>query len=196
MTQLLPKNKNIGNNDNETDNKPLQLSIWDRNIQFAFWSVLFGICSLFMDRSWLYDEKGLFGDWSFLTVILVFIWTLGGLLVALTIKYTNVIIKGFVSAISLILICINGWLLLSDYLDIIFIVGAMVTIIATFNYNDSSSLQQTKRSEPTSPNNNDNDIMNVSMSSLDNNNNDTSNIVNMEQGSLIKRPKKTADDQM
>eukprot|EP01083_Nonionella_stella_P271314 919319_1 len=71
------------------------------------------------------------------TVVLVFIWTAGGLLVALTIKYTNVIIKGFASALSLILICVNGWWLLGDYLDMIFICGAFVTVIATFNYNDS-----------------------------------------------------------
>ena len=144
MTQLLLKNKTIKKTDT------LQLSIWDRNIQFAFWSVLFGVLSLFMDTSWIYD--GLFAEWSILTVILVFIWTLGGLLVALTIKYTNVIIKGFASAMSLILICINGWLLLNDYLDMIFIVGAIVTVIATFNYNETNQgqlMMQTEKKEMT-----------------------------------------------
>ena len=201
MTQILLKNKSMTKS--TSNEKSLQLSIWDRNIQFAFWSVLFGLCSLFMDRSWMYDGNGLFHDWSLLTIALVFIWTLGGLLVALTIKYTNVIIKGFASAISLILICINGWLLLSDYLDIIFIVGALVTIIATFNYNDTSQVIQTQNitksvsprplsPRSTSPNNNDNSIMNVSMSSMDNNN-DRASIVNIEQIPLIKRPKKTED---
>eukprot|EP01083_Nonionella_stella_P120634 361605_1 len=82
MTQLLLKNKM-----NKGD--ALQLSIWDRNIQFAFWSVLFGIVSLFLNREWMYNG-GLFKGWSALTVVLVFIWTAGGLLVALTIKCTNV----------------------------------------------------------------------------------------------------------
>ena len=126
------------------------LTIWDRNLQFAFWSILFGIVSLFMDTSWMTDG-GLFGGWTILTVCLVFVWTAGGLLVAFTIKYTDVIIKGFASAISLILICINGWLLLNDYLDLIFIVGAVVTIIATFNYNASNGIStKSKHSAPTS----------------------------------------------
>lgn len=55
---------------------------------------------------------------------------------AMTIKYLDVIIKGFASAISLILICFCGSLFLGDYLDIVFLVGATVTVIATFNYND------------------------------------------------------------
>eukprot|EP01084_Bolivina_argentea_P112523 200671_1 len=129
-TELLLKNKSIKKTDT------LQLSIWDRNMQFASWSVLFGILSLFIDMSW--TDTGLFSNWSIVTIILVLLWTLGGLLVAFSIKYTNVIMKGFASAISLIFICINGWLLLSDYLDMIFIIGAIVTIIATFNYNDSN----------------------------------------------------------
>merc|ERR1712228_439912 len=140
MTQLLLKDKST----KKTDSTPL--TIWDRNLQFAFWSVLFGIASLFMDTSWMSDG-GLFGGWTVLTVCLVFVWTAGGLLVAFTIKYTDVIVKGFASAIALILICINGWLLLNDYLDLIFIVGAMVTIIATFNYNSSN--QKLKSSTPT-----------------------------------------------
>jgi len=79
---------------------------------------------------------GLFHGFSGLTLLLVAIWTAGGLLVAMTIKYLDVIIKGFASAISLILICFCGSLFLGDYLDIIFLIGATVTVIATFNYND------------------------------------------------------------
>merc|ERR1712173_417386 len=97
------------------------------------------------------SNGGLFHGWTVLTLCLVFVWTAGGLLVAFTIKYTDVIIKGFASAISLILICINGWLLLNDYLDLIFVVGAIVTIIATFNYNATSSSLNSHKSKSSSP---------------------------------------------
>jgi len=131
MTQILLQDQSKKGVDAVT------LSIWDRNLQFAFWSVMFGVCSLGMDTSWI--ARGLFAEWTPLTVLLVLVWTAGGLLVALTIKYTDVIVKGFASALSLILICFNGWLILGDYLDIIFVVGAVVTVIATFNYNDRDS---------------------------------------------------------
>jgi len=163
MTELLLKNKQIrggntsssdNNNNNNTitnngggDNKP-KLSIWDRNIQLSFWSIIFGIISLFIDRSWMNEDNGLLSGFSFITFILIGIWTCGGLLVALTIKYTNVIIKGFASAISLILICICGYLFLDDYLDIVFLIGAVVTIIATFNYNDKEGMNTNQPKTP------------------------------------------------
>merc|ERR1719410_3333836 len=84
-------------------------------------------------------EGGIFHGFSVVTFVLIGVWTCGGLLVAMTIKYTNVIIKGFASAMSLILICICGSMFLGDYLDLVFLIGATVTIIATFNYNDKES---------------------------------------------------------
>jgi len=61
---------------------------------------------------------------------------MGGILVAITIKYTDVIIKGFASAMSMVIISLLGYTLLNDTLDLIFLVGVIVTVIATFNYND------------------------------------------------------------
>ncbi len=131
MTELLLKNKKVGGQSNA-----VALSIWDRNIQLSFWSILFGAASLMIDRSWMAEPGGLLNGFSAITVLLVAVWTAGGLLVAMTIKYLDVIIKGFASAISLIIICFCGSLFLGDYLDIIFLVGATVTVVATFNYND------------------------------------------------------------
>merc|ERR1719229_1909324 len=138
MTELLLKNKSFGKEEETASLKP-KLSIWDRNIQLAFWSIIFGAIAIMFDKFMINPEdaaNSLFDGWSKITVLLVILWTMGGLLVALTIKYTNVIIKGFASAISLILICICGYLFLGDYLDVVFVIGATVTIIATFNYND------------------------------------------------------------
>merc|ERR1719419_50756 len=82
------------------------------------------------------ESGGVFKGWSHITMLLVVLWTMGGLLVAMTIKYTDVIVKGFASAMSLIVICCGGNVLLGDTLDLVFLVGAGVTIISTFNYND------------------------------------------------------------
>ena len=125
------------------------MSLWDRNFQMAFWSIVFGCVTLFYDSSYMMENGGFFGGWTINTWILVFLWGIGGILVAITIKYTDVIIKGFASAISLILISIAGSALLGDDLDLIFGLGAIITIIATFNYNEqepkapSSSTPQT-----------------------------------------------------
>ena len=112
------------------------MSLWDRNFQMAFWSIVFGCVTLFYDSSYMIENGGFFGGWTMNTWILVFLWGIGGILVAITIKYTDVIIKGFASAISLIGISIAGSMLLGDDLDLIFGLGAIITIIATFNYNE------------------------------------------------------------
>eukprot|EP00484_Ammonia_sp_Unknown_P021984 CAMPEP_0197033522 /NCGR_PEP_ID=MMETSP1384-20130603/11906_1 /TAXON_ID=29189 /ORGANISM="Ammonia sp." /LENGTH=376 /DNA_ID=CAMNT_0042463337 /DNA_START=35 /DNA_END=1165 /DNA_ORIENTATION=- len=134
MTELLLKNKPMSSSASR-DDQP-KLSIWDRNIQLSFYGILSGFVSMLIDRSWMTQANGPFAGISSVTVLLIAIWTCGGLLVAMTIKYTDVIIKGFASAISMIVICFAGYLLLGDYLDILYLIGATVTILATFNYND------------------------------------------------------------
>ena len=68
MTQILLQDKSKKGVDAVT------LSIWDRNLQFAFWSVMFGVCSLGMDTSWI--ARGLFAEWTPLTVLLVLVCSL------------------------------------------------------------------------------------------------------------------------
>jgi len=159
MTELLLKNKKLGK---EQDLSRPNLSIWDRNIQLAFWSIIFGfvayIVEIFMvanaDVDNVTETSSFFNGWTLNTCILVGLWASGGLLVAFTIKYTNVIIKGFASAISLILMCIGGYVLLNDALDVIFLVGAGVTILATFNYNDTGDSTRTmSNAKPPTPEN-------------------------------------------
>jgi len=139
MTELLLKNKRLGKSAAQNEADRLQLSIWDRNIQLSFWSLVLGGASVVADGS-LAHGGGLLHGFSAVTALVVAAGAAGAVLVAMTIKYTDVIIKGFASAISLILICFGGALFLGDYLDMVFLVGATVTIIATFNYNDKEGM--------------------------------------------------------
>jgi len=132
ITELLLKNKPT---DNDSEPVP-QLSLWDRNVQLAFWSIIFCAIKIFIDRSYMIESGGFFGQWTLNTWIILSLWTMGGILVAITIKYTDVIIKGFASAMSMVIISLLGYTLLNDNLDLIFLVGVIVTVIATFNYND------------------------------------------------------------
>ena len=144
MTELLLKNKEL--NSDAIVQHTNSLSIWDRNIQLSFWSIIFGIISLFINRAWMYKKEGLFSGFSVITLWLICIFTVRSLLVALTLKYTNVMIKECTSTISLILICLGGNIFLNDYLDLLFGIGAMITIIAIFNYNDKEGVNM-----PSSP---------------------------------------------
>merc|ERR1712173_107865 len=102
-----------------------------------------GFIGLFQDRERILEE-GLFTGWSGVTILQYMLMTAGGLLVAVIIKYCDVIIKGFATAISLIIISIVSYLFLGDNLDTIFLIGMGVTIISVFNYNE----QPAKASQP------------------------------------------------
>ncbi len=68
----------------------------------------------------------------------------GGLVVALTVKYADSILKGFATSISIILSSVLSYLLLNDLEPgSLFIMGTVLVILATFMYG-SSSLFKTK----------------------------------------------------
>jgi len=119
------------------------LSVWDRNVQLAFWSIGFAILGVGKDVGQV-KQKGLFFGWSLVTIFQCFLMTSGGLLSAVIIKYFDVIIKGMATTIALILISFMGWGLLGDKLDLIFLNGMGVTIIAVFYYNEQQKLPQEK----------------------------------------------------
>jgi len=123
-----------------------KLSVWDRNVQLATWSIGFSMFGLFKDRGQI-SEYGLFFDWSLVTIFQCFLMTSGGLLVAVIIKYCDVIIKGMATTIALISISLVGWWFLGDDLDLIFLIGMSVTIIAVFNYNQKAPEQPAKALE-------------------------------------------------
>merc|ERR1719397_1416883 len=120
-----------------------KLSVWDRNVQLAFWSIAFSFFGLFKDSEQILQD-GLFYGWSMVTVFQYFLMTSGGLLIAVIIKYCDVIIKGMATTIALISISIVSWWFLGDNLDLIFLIGMSVTIIAVFNYNDKIPELKTK----------------------------------------------------
>ena len=78
------------------------------------------------------------------TVFQYFLMTSGGLLIAVIIKYCDVIVKGMATTIALISISLVSWWFLGDNLDLIFLIGMSVTIIAVFNYNDKIPELRTK----------------------------------------------------
>merc|ERR1719397_999341 len=112
-----------------------KLSVWDRNVQLATWSIGFSLFGLFNDRDQII-EKGLLFGWTSVTIFQRLLMTSGGLLSAVIIKYCDVIIKGMATTISLIATSFVGWWFLGDILDLTFLNGMGVTIIAVFNYNE------------------------------------------------------------
>lgn len=84
----------------------------------------------------LREEGPLFQGWTFNAVILAVLGSAGGLLVALTMKYTDAVLKTFATSGAIIVTAVAGHFFLASPLDIPIGVGAGCTVLSLLNYSD------------------------------------------------------------
>ena len=110
---------------------PLQLNIWERNFQLALSSFPVYIVFIGYERG---GEAGLFGGWSWIAMSLALLGAAGGLLVALSIKHGDSILKTLATTGSIILSATLDHLLLGGPLTPSMMIAAGQVIIAICNY--------------------------------------------------------------
>jgi UDP-sugar transporter A1/2/3 len=109
--------------------------IWIRNIQMSFFSVLLGLIFVVMLQDGVtIVEKGFFVNYTPLTWTVILIQAIGGLIVALVVKYADNILKGFATSISIILSSIVSVWLFNFTFSGSFLLGAALVIYATYLY--------------------------------------------------------------
>lgn len=114
--------------------KGSDVSIWIRNIQLGIFGMIFGFLTMYLADGQEMKTKGfLFGYtnsvWTAITV-----QSAGGLLVALVIKYSDNIMKGFATSLAIIIACIVSMVLFDFQLTILFTIGATLVILSIFIY--------------------------------------------------------------
>lgn len=72
--------------------------------------------------------------WTINTFLIAFIQAGGGLLVAVTLKYADAILKTLATSGAIVISTLVGYFLLNGVLDIFVIIGSISTILAIFNY--------------------------------------------------------------
>ncbi|KAG0274858.1 hypothetical protein BGZ95_009408 [Linnemannia exigua] len=113
--------------------KGSESDMWVRNLQLGISGSLFSFLAMFYDRQKIY-EGGMFQGYSAITWCVITNQALGGLLVAIVVKYADNILKGFATSLSII---ISG--MISVYFfdfepSIQFQLGTLVVILATVLY--------------------------------------------------------------
>uniref|UniRef100_A0A7S2XLT5 EamA domain-containing protein n=1 Tax=Attheya septentrionalis TaxID=420275 RepID=A0A7S2XLT5_9STRA len=108
-----------------------QLGIWERNFQLALGS--FPIYLMFMLHSGGGDV-GYFGGWSIVAVALSILGAAGGLLVALSIKHGDSILKTLATTGAIILSSILDYFFLGGPLSAIMIIAGAQVVINICNY--------------------------------------------------------------
>ena len=111
------------------------MTIWERNLQLGFYSIIIYGCLIIYDTS--FDASALrvpWSNWSMLTIGVALVGAVGGLLVAATLKYADSILKTLAAAGAIVLSTVLGHYLLGGPLDLVVSMGAAVTIVAIANY--------------------------------------------------------------
>ena len=116
---------------------PPAATLWERNLQLSLYGILFGLSSVAINDYRAVREQGFFHSYSMWTLFVILTAAVGGLIVAVVVKYTNTIVKGFATSISIMLTSVCSLALFpSDELGWLFWLGASCVLLSIFNYNE------------------------------------------------------------
>ncbi|KAJ3568562.1 hypothetical protein NP233_g5628 [Leucocoprinus birnbaumii] len=121
--------------------KNSQADLWVRNVQLSLFSLLPALAPVFLTYS-SEAAKGVgsffsllfqnFGAWAWATVA---VQVLGGLLTAMVIKYSDNILKGFATSLSIVISFLASVALFDFQMTFTFLLGSAVVLVATWLYN-------------------------------------------------------------
>ncbi|KAH7889379.1 nucleotide-sugar transporter [Phlebopus sp. FC_14] len=127
--------------------KNSQSDLWIRNVQLSAFSLLPALVPIVLSRpsdtgfiSALFEN---FGAWAWATVA---IQVLGGLVTAMVIKYSDNILKGFATSLSIVISFLASVALFNFQITFTFILGSVIVLIATWLYNQPGRSPSSSRS--------------------------------------------------
>lgn len=115
---------------------PEQLGIWERNYQLAFGSIPIYIGFIMYDAG---GKVGYFGGWSVVAGVLSLVGAAGGLLVALSIKHGDSILKTLATTGAIVLSATLDHFLLGGPLTPVMCIAGVQVIISICNYTFDAS---------------------------------------------------------
>ncbi|GBE81861.1 UDP-galactose transporter [Sparassis crispa] len=121
--------------------KNSKADLWVRNVQLSLFSLVPAVLPIIFETPAPHSRVGgsimsillrNFGGWAWATVI---IQVLGGLITAVVIKYSDNILKGFATSLSIVLSFLASVALFGFRITPSFLIGSSTVLIATFMYN-------------------------------------------------------------
>lgn len=115
--------------------KGTKQSVWVRNIQLGLFGFVFGFVGMIAYDGQSVRQSGMFQGYNAITCTVVVLQAVGGLVVAVVIKYADNILKGFATSLSIIMSALISYFLLEDFNPTsVFFLGSLLVIVATFLY--------------------------------------------------------------
>lgn len=115
--------------------KDKRFSIWLNNFWLAFWSLIMGLLMLAVRDPSSLKYENFFDGYTVWSWLAIFLLAIGGLIIAMVLKYADNILKAFGGSISIILSSLASVYLFDFKITFYFIVGCLLVIVATLMYN-------------------------------------------------------------
>ena len=125
--------------------KSTNSSIWLRNIQLALIGLGFSSITCIASDYGRIQKVGFFVGYDSLVIVVILLAALGGLVVAVVVKYADNVLKGFAASASIVLSCVVSNLVFHDSsITAAFVIGATVVCASayTYSYQPPTSLMQ------------------------------------------------------
>ena len=114
--------------------KGSDVSVWMRNIQLSLLAIPLGVFVSFFKHFQGIQEKGFFFGYDLFVIYLITLNAMGGLLVAVVVKYADNILKGFATSLAIIITCVVSVFLFGFNISMQFAIGAAMVISSIFMY--------------------------------------------------------------
>ncbi|KAI8084893.1 nucleotide-sugar transporter-domain-containing protein [Halteromyces radiatus] len=114
--------------------KTSDTSMWVRNIQLGISGAFFSLVGMLMYDMQPIREGGMLQGYDGLTWVVVANQALGGLLVAIVVKYADNILKGFATSLSIIVSGVISFYLFNFQPTLTFVVGAFIVMVSSYLY--------------------------------------------------------------
>jgi len=128
--------------------KGSKTSLWIRNVQMGLPSVLVAIITVYLKDSANIAKQGFLGGYSPIVWTVVTVQAVGGLIVAVVVKYADNVLKVFATSFSIVVSCILSSIFFDFHASFNFVVGAFFVVIATVMY---SQPERKRRRKPVLP---------------------------------------------
>ncbi|KAJ1743739.1 UDP-galactose transporter Gms1 [Coemansia sp. RSA 1821] len=116
-------------------------SVWTRNAQLSLFSIAPALFGVFIVDGQEIGANGFFYGYTGWTYGAIACQAVGGLIVAVVVKYADNILKGFATSISIIISCLASVWIFGFQITPLFIVGTALVIYATYMYGRPESTQ-------------------------------------------------------
>jgi UDP-sugar transporter A1/2/3 len=123
-------------------------SLWLRNVQMGLPSVIIAFITVYATDAAAVAERGFLGGYSPLVWTVVTVQAVGGLIVAVVVKYADNVLKVFATSFSIIISCVISAIFFDFHATFGFIVGASLVVVSTVLY---SKPERRSRHKPVLP---------------------------------------------